>query len=222
MMHIFILLNKSVTYGAKKYRDLLKQEDVKDRNFVATVRMLPTELEIANLQAMMNNAITSNPQLIIYLDPFKAMRIAKENVPLAELYFRQAQKRYIKTEQEKAQANSEQNAEIQQASMQAKAQGDAALLEKTNFGKEKQIVLQGMFDLAKANIPVPVELQQLISDMLQNVEVPIAVQNQQRQQALEQQAQQEQQQMEQQQMEGQQGSPEEEQMMMEQQQMEQQ
>jgi hypothetical protein len=219
---IACLLNKSVTYGAKKYRDLLKQEDVKDRNFVATVRMLPTEVEIATLQAMMNNAIASNPQLIIYLDPFKAMRIAKENVPLAELYFRQAQKRYIKTEQEKAQANSEQNAEIQQASMQAKAQGDAALLEKTNFGKEKQIVLQGMFDLAKANIPVPVELQQLISDMLQNVEVPIAVQNQQRQQALEQQAQQEQQQMEQQQMEGQQGSPEEEQMMMEQQQMEQQ
>jgi hypothetical protein len=223
---IACLLNKSVTYGAKRYRDLLKQEDVKDRNFVATVRMLPTELEIANLQAMMNNAIASNPQLIIYLDPFKAMRIAKENVPLAELYFRQAQKRYIKTEQEKAQANSEQNAEIQQASMQAKAQGDAVLLEKTNFGKEKQIVLQGMFDLAKANIPVPVELQQLISDMLQNVEVPIAVQNQQRQQALEQQAQQEQQQMEQQmeqqQMGSQQGSPEEEQMMMEQQQMQQQ
>jgi hypothetical protein len=82
-----------------------------------------------------------------------------------------------------------------------------------------------MFDLAKANIPVPVELQQLISDMLQNVEVPIAVQNQQRQQALEQKAQQEQQQMEQQQMEqqqmeGQQGSPQEEQMIMEQQQME--
>jgi len=207
---IACLLNKSVTYGAKKYRDLLKQEDVKDRNFVATIRMLPTEVEIANLQAMMNNAIASNPQLIIYLDPFKAMRIAKENVPLAELYFRQAQKRYIKTEQEKAQANSEQNAEIQQASMQAKSQGDAVLLEKTNFGKEKQIVLQGMFDLAKANIPVPVELQQLISDMLQNVEVPIAVQNQQRQQALEQQAQQEQQQMEQ--MEGEQGVPQEQQM----------
>ena len=223
---IACLLNKSVTYGAKRYRDLLKQEDVKDRNFVATVRMLPTEVEVATLQAMMNNAIASNPQLIIYLDPFKAMRIAKENVPLAELYFRQAQKRYIKTEQEKAQSNSEQNAQIQQASMQAKAQGDAVLLEKTNFGKEKQIVLQGMFDLAKANIPVPVELQQLISDMLQNVEVPIAVQNQQRQQALEQQAQQEQQQMEQQmeqqQMGSQQSSPQEEQMMMEQQQMQQQ
>ncbi|NBQ17790.1 hypothetical protein EBU24_05740 [bacterium] len=213
---IACLLNKSVTYGAKKYRDLLKEEDVKNRNFVATVKMLPTEMEIANLQAMMNNAIASNPQLIIYLDPFKAMRIAKENVSLAELYFRQAQKRYIKTEQEKAQANSEQNAQIQQASMQAKSQGDAALLEKTNFAKEKQIVLQGMFDLAKANIPVPVELQQVINDMLINVTIPIEVQNEQRQQALEQQAQQQQQQMQMQQQmlqQGQQGVPEEAQQM---------
>ena len=184
---IACLLNKSVTYGAKKYRDLLKQEDVKNRNFVATIKMLPTEMEIANLQAMMNNAIASNPQLIIYLDPFKAMRIAKENVSLAELYFRQAQKRYIKTEQEKAQANSEQNAQIQQASMQAKAQGDSALLDKQTQAKQREIIIQGMFDLAKANIPMPVELKPLIVEMLQNIEVPLAIDNQQMEQALQQQ-----------------------------------
>jgi hypothetical protein len=205
---IACLLNKSVTYGSKKYRDLLKQEDVKDRNFVATIKMLPTEMEIANLQAMMNNAIASNPQLIIYLDPFKAMRIAKENVALAELYFRQAQKRYIKTEQEKAQTNSEQNAQIQQSSMQAKAQGDAALLDKQTQAKQREIIIQGMFDLAKASIPMPVELKPLIAEMLQNIEVPLAIDNQQMEEALQQQ-----------QMEQGQGSPEEEQMMMEQQQM---
>lgn len=217
---IACLLNKSVTYGAKKYRDLLKQEDVKDRNFVATIKMLPTEMEIANLQAMMNNAIASNPQLIIYLDPFKAMRIAKENVSLAELYFRQAQKRYIKTEQEKAQSNSEQNAQIQQSSMQAKAQGDAALLDKQTQAKQREIIIQGMFDLAKASIPMPVELKPLIAEMLQNVEMPLMMDNQQMEQAIQQQEMEAQQQMMQQQ--GQQGSPEEEQMMMEQQQMQQQ
>jgi len=217
---IACLLNKSVTYGAKKYRDLLKQEDVKDRNFVATIKMLPTEMEIANLQAMMNNAIASNPQLIIYLDPFKAMRIAKENVSLAELYFRQAQKRYIKTEQEKAQANSEQNAQIQQSSMQAKAQGDSALLDKQTQAKQREIIIQGMFDLAKASIPMPVELKPLIAEMLQNVEMPLMMDNQQMEQAIQQQEMEAQQQMMQQQ--GQQGSPEEEQMMMEQQQMQQQ
>jgi hypothetical protein len=214
---ISCLINKSVTYGSKKYRDLLKEKDVVNRNFLATVKMLPSDMQVANLQAMMNNAIASNPQLIVYLDPFKAMRIAKENVELGELYFRQAQKRYIKTEQEKAQMNSEQNAQAQQASIQAKMQADTSLAQQQSLVKEKEIILQGVFDLAKANIPIPPQLQQLVNGMLQNVTVPIEVQNQQQQQALEQQAQQQQQQMEQEQMQqGQQGPTEEEQMMMEQ------
>jgi hypothetical protein len=197
------LLNKSVTHGAKKYRDILKEEDVKDRNFVAKVKMLPTDMEIAKLEAMMNNAIATNPQFIMYIDPFKVMRIAKENASLAELYFRQAQKKFIKTEQEKAQANTEQNAQVQQASMQAKAQSDAALSQQQALTKEKEIILQGVFDLAKASLPVPAELQQLVSSMLQNVTVPIAVQNQQQEQALmQQQEQAEQQQMQQMQQEG--------------------
>ena len=191
------LLNKSVTHGAKKYRDILKEEDVKDRNFVAKVKMLPTDMEIAKLEAMMNNAIATNPQFIMYIDPFKVMRIAKENTSLAELYFRQAQKKFIKTEQEKAQANTEQNAQVQQASMQAKAQADAALSQQQALTKEKEIILQGVFDLAKANLPVPAELQQLVASMLQNVSVPIAVQNQQQEQALMQQQQQAEQQMQQ-------------------------
>ena len=203
------LLNKSVTYGSKKYRDLLKEEDVKDRNFVATVRMLPSDTDLLNLQAMMNNAISSNPQLILYLDPFKAMRMAKENVELGELYFRQAQKRYIKTEQEKAQTNSEQNAQSQQASIQTKMQADTALTQQQALTKEKEIILQGVFDLAKANIPVPAELQQLVANMLQNVTVPIEVQNEQQQAALAQQQQQQQMQQQGQEQPQQQMAPQE-------------
>ena len=111
-------------------------------------------------------------------------------------------------------------AQSQQASIQAKMQADTALTQQQALTKEKEIILQGVFDLAKANIPIPPELQQLVSGMLQNVTVPIQVQNQQQQQALQQQAQQQQQQMEQEQMEmqqGQQGPSEEQQMMMEQQ-----
>jgi len=212
---IACLLNKSVTYGAKKYRDILKEEDVKDRNFVATVKMMPQAQEIANLQIMMNNAMASNPQLVMYLDPFKVMRIAKENVDLGELYFRQAQKRYIKTEQENAQNNSQQNAEAQQASIQAKMQADTIIDGKRALAREKEIILQGVFDLAKANIPVPAELQQLVADTLQNVNVPIEVQNEEQQLALEQKAQQQQQQQMEQM--GEQELSEEEQMMMEQQ-----
>ena len=198
------LLNKSVTYGAKKYRDLLKEEDVKNRNFVATIRMLPSSTDLMNLQAMMNNAIASNPELVKYLDPFKAMRMARENIDLGELYFRQAQKRYLKTEQENSQANMEQNSQSQQASIQAKMQADTALSQQQALVREKQIVLQGVFDLAKANIAVPPELQQLVSDMLQNVIVPIEAQNQQQQAAIAQQQMQQQQQGPQQQMQQQQ------------------
>ena len=203
------LINKSVTHGSKKYSDLLNEDDVKDRNFVASIKMMPDDVQIATLQAMMNNAIASNPQLVIYLDPFKAMRMAKENVELGELYFRQAQKRYIKTEQEKAQINSQQNAEAQQASIQAKMQADSSIEQQKSLTKEKEIILQGVFDLAKANIPIPPELQTLVANMLQNVTVPIAVQNKQQQEALAQQQQAEMEQMQQQEMEQ---GPQEEQM----------
>jgi hypothetical protein len=195
------LINKSVTHGSKRYSDLLNQDDVKDRNFIASIKMMPDDVQIATLQAMMNNAIASNPQLVIYLDPFKAMRMAKDNVELGELYFRQAQKRYIKTEQEKAMINSQQNAEAQQASIQAKMQADSSIEQQRSLAKEKEIILQGVFDLAKANIPVPAELQTLVANMLQNVTVPISVQNEQQQQALAQQQQAEMEQMQQQEME---------------------
>ena len=191
------LLNKSVTHGSKKYRDILRQEEVKDRNFLAKVQMLPTDLEIVKLEAMMNNSITANPQLVLYLDPFKIMRVAKENVELAELYFRQAQKKYIKTEQEKAQTNSEQNAQIQQASMQAKAQGDAALQSAQTQSRQKEIVLQGLFDLAKAGIAVPAELQQVVSGVIQNFDVPLEMENQQMMQSIQQQQMEQAQQMQQ-------------------------
>jgi hypothetical protein len=204
------LLNKSVTHGSKKYRDILRQEEVKDRNFLAKVQMLPTDLEIVKLEAMMNNSITANPQLVLYLDPFKIMRVAKENVELAELYFRQAQKKYIKTEQEKAQTNSEQNAQIQQASMQAKAQGDAALQSAQTQSRQKEIVLQGLFDLAKAGIPVPSELQQVVSGVIQNFDVPLEMENQQMMQSIQQQQMEQEQQMQQEGQAQQQEQPQEE------------
>jgi len=204
------LLNTSVSYGAKKYRNLLKQDDVKDRNFTTRLKMLPTEMEVAKLEAMMNQAMASNPQLIMYIDPFKIIRIAKENAELGELYFRQGQKKFIKTEQDKAQQNSEQNAQIQQASLQAKSQGDSALLDKQTQAKQREIMLQGIFDLAKANIPIPPALQQLAQELFQNIEMPLAMDNQQEQMAIQQMQQQQMQAAQQQQAQQQgQGQPQE-------------
>jgi len=136
------------------------------------------------------------------------MRMARENIELGELYFRQAQKRYIKAKQEQAAQNSEMNNEGQMQSIQMKAQTDSALEQQRNLAKEKQIILQGIFDLAKANIPVPSELQNVVSEMLQNVELPITVQNDQQEQALMQQQEQQQQMQEQEMMAQQQQSQE--------------
>lgn len=208
------LLNTSVSYGSKRYREILKEDQVKGRNFTTKLKMLPTELEVANLQNMMNQALMSNPNLVLYVDPFKVIRIAKENVELAELYFRQGQKKYLKTEQENAQNNSQQNAQIQQASAQAKAQGEAILLDKQTQAKQREIMLQGILDLAKANIPLPAELQPLAQQLFQNIGMPLMVDNQQEQMAIQQMQQQQMQAAQQQQMQMQQGQeqqPEQEQ-----------
>jgi hypothetical protein len=184
------LLNKSVSFEAKAYRDLLKQDEVKNRNFQTKFKLLPTGQQIAELKNMLNIAVQSNPQVAVFIDQFKILRIAKEDVKLAELYYRQGMKRMMKAQQETAAKNSEQNAQIQQASMQAKAEGDSQLEDKKNQAKERQIVMQGIIDLAKANIPMPEELKALAADLVKSVAIPVAMETQQMEQAMQQQAQQ--------------------------------
>lgn len=178
------LLNTSVTHAGKAYREMFDPEDVKQRNFLAKVEMLPSQFEIDKLEAMMNNAIASTPLLTVYLDPFKIMRVAKENVQLAEMYFRQGQKRYIKFEQEKARQNAEMNNQANQQSIQLKAQADEAIEKKKSESKQKEMVIQGLFDLAKVQLPIPEELKPVVASVLQNFQVPVDLENQQIQQAL--------------------------------------
>jgi len=187
------LLNTSVTHGAKKYRELLKQDEVAGRNFSTKIQMLPNEQEMAKLEAMVNNAIQTNKDFILYIDPFKLMRVAKENLKFAELLFRQAQKRYLKSQMEIAQKNSEFNAQIQIQSQQTKAESDASLDNQKNQAKEKQILLAGYFDLIKANVQVPQDISMVLGEVIKSVAVPIAMQNQQTEMAIQEQAMQEQQ-----------------------------
>lgn len=193
------LLNKSVTFGAKKYREILNEEEVKGRNFQTRVRMLPTDEEMQMLQDMLNNAITSTPDLIAYLDPFKIMRIAKESVELGELYFRQAQKRYIQTKQQMAQQNSEQNAQGQVQSIQVKSEADMALENAKSQSKKEEIILSGLFELAKNNIPIPKNMEELVQGLVRNIEVPLSMENMKVEQQIEEKMAAEQEQVEQQQ-----------------------
>lgn len=178
------LLNKSVTYEAKKYRELMSSDEVKGRDFATKIRMLPSTEEVARLQATVDTAIASNPQFVVYLDPFKITRIAKEDVKLAELYYKQAMKRMIKTEQENATKNSQENAQIQQASMQAKAEGDMQLEGAKNKAKDRNTLLAGAFELLKTGVPVSAELQSILNGVIENVGLPLMMENQQMKQEI--------------------------------------
>lgn len=178
------LLNLSVTHGAKKYRELLKQDEVAGRNFTTKIEMLPNDQELAKLEALLNNAIQTNKDFILYIDPFRTMRIARENLKFAELLFRQAQKRYLKSQMEIAQKNSEYNAQIQVQSQQSKSEADALLEDKKNAAKEKQIILQGYFDLIKAQVQVPQGMQDVLGEVVRSVAVPLSMQNEQMEQQI--------------------------------------
>lgn len=199
---ICCLLKNSVKYGASVYRHMLNEKDV-DRIFSTSIKMLPTDQEIQRLEAMMNQAIEANPELILYLDPFKIIRVAKEDVKLAEVLFRQAQKRAIKGQLQQAQENAQQNAQQQVASAQAKSQGDMQLQQFTNQSERVlseqnfiQDLLTQSFILGK---PLPPEQQALVNQYYQITQNDLQTEIQQQQAALQQAAlEQHQQQVEQQ------------------------
>lgn len=184
------LLNNSVRFGAKAYRHLLNEEDVSDRNFSTLFRLLPDQFEIQDLVMQMNNALAGNPELIKYLDPSKLKRIAKEDVKLAELYFKNVQKKMIRTEMQIAQQQSEQNAQAQQQAVQMKAQADMDYLQQQqqiealkvseqSKAKKEEIVLSGYFELLKAGVQMPIEMRQIITQIVPSITIPLAQQNQQ-------------------------------------------
>lgn len=123
------LMYKSVRYGSKAYRDVMNEENVKDRIFGTKIQLLPNQYEVEQLQALLNQAIASTPDLVMYMDVFKIMRLAKENIKLAEAMFQQCQKRMIREKAEQATKNAQENAQIQMQSAQSKAEGDMKLKE---------------------------------------------------------------------------------------------
>lgn len=182
------LLKDSVTYGSNAYRELLKQEDVKDRIFSTKIQMLPDEQEIAKFEALMNQAIASNPDLVLFIDPFQLMRVAREDAKLAETLFRQGQKKMLLHQQNMAAQQSQMNAESQIKSAQAaeqekrisvdmeiqkKGQIETAL----SMQRQKETILTGIFGIYQKGIPMPQELKMLEAEVLQNVALPLFAEN---------------------------------------------
>ncbi len=219
------LTRLSVIGEAGVYRSLTKDQ-VLNKTYTTAIRELPDDQELAQLQMMLNNALQVNPDFIMYIDPFKCMRMAKENLKLGEAYFRSCQRKAISSMQQIAQQNQQQNAQVQVQSLQAKAQADAQLTQmKGDYdiqskkisadGLDKNALITGIMQMyvesMKSGVPIPAAIQPLADAVFKNQLLPIAMQThidqQQAAQAL-QMEQQGQQQAQQQQMMGQQaGQP---------------
>lgn len=185
---ISCLLKDSVTYGSNVYRGLLKQDDVAGRIFGTEIQMLPDEQEIQKFEIILNQAIASNPELILFIDPFQLMRVAKDDAKLAETLFRQGQKKMLLHQQQTAAEQSKMNADNQVASAQAaekekrlsmqievdtKGQIDMALSKE----KQKEIILTGVFSIYQKGLQMPQELKGLETEIIQNVALPLFAEN---------------------------------------------
>lgn len=105
---ISCLLKDSVVYGSAAYRSILGEaNDIEGRMFNTKIELLPDQFQIQKFEALLNQAIAASPDLVMFVDPFRLMRIAKEDVKLAEALFRNGQKKMILHQQQMQQQNQE-------------------------------------------------------------------------------------------------------------------
>lgn len=198
---ISCLLKKSVTHGANVYRKLLKEGDVQGRIFGTKFKMLPSEIDIALLDARMNQAVAANPDIIMYLDTFKILRIAREDVKLAEQYYKIAMKKMLQSKLQQAKDNQDAtfNAQRESAIVGEQEKGKNMAMKLKMEGKQSEmqgkvdkekIVLTGVFELAKLMAApqtvgadgqttkpgsLPPSLVELMELSIKNIAIPLAM-----------------------------------------------
>jgi hypothetical protein len=101
-------MKDSVIYGSSVYRNILNEESLDGRMFSTKIQMLPDQFNIQKFEALINQAMLANPDLIMFIDPFQLMRVAKEDVKLAEAMFRNGQKKMLIHQRETAAQNQQQ------------------------------------------------------------------------------------------------------------------
>lgn len=178
------LMHDSISFGANAYRHIIGEDEVSGRVFATKVKMLPTDQEIAVLEQQINQAIASNKDLPLYLNTFKILRIAKEDIKLAEEYFRLAMKRMLQSQISQAQQNQDATFKSQFAAAKQKGELDLQQLEaeltiKERFEKEKnknelkKLVIQGAFQvMASKEAEVQPEWMPVIQEVIHNVMLP--------------------------------------------------
>ena len=182
------LLKDSVEYGARVYRKILGEQDTKGRYFSTRIQMLPTEVDVQKFEMMLNQMVATNPEFSLYIDPFQLMRVAKEDVTLAEVLLRQGQKRMYIEQMKKAEQQSQMNAQIQMQStqmaeqekrktMEMEIQTKAQIQAMVSREKQKETILSGIFGIYQKGMQVPETLKNLEAQIIKNVAMPLFEEN---------------------------------------------
>ena len=194
------LLKTSVMYGASVYRNILKSsDDIAGRIFNARIQMLPDQYELSRFDAMLQQALATSPDLVLFVDPFQLMRVAKEDVKLAEALFRRAQKKMIIYNQKRAAQNQEATIQGQIQSAQVSEQEKRATKEQEGLMDIKraqmtaeaqnrtavlQMATQAYLKSMETGIPIPAEIKPLISAVMENVGLAAVVSTDEQRQAI--------------------------------------
>lgn len=201
---ISCLLKDSVVYGSKAYRSIVKTNYETWQIFNANIKFLPTEQEVLRFEAMMNEAISASPDLLMFINPFMLMQMAKEDVKLAWMMFDNGRKKMlvhqIETTQQNQKATFDAQIESAKASEEGKQQTEQVKGEidiaKTKMQEESstKTALSVMFtSLMKEGGQIPPSVQPLFNAWVENNMIPMISQNEEQKSALIQQYQQAQQ-----------------------------
>jgi uncharacterized protein YgiM (DUF1202 family) len=152
-------------------------------------------MDVQRFEAWLNQAIAANPDLVLFFSPMQLLRVAKENVKLAEELFFQSQRKMIRHQRETASANAQQTIEgqIQSAQMaeQAKQATEQLIgemeIEKAKVQGEatnKSAVISMVTGLLGKGVPVPSNMQPLVQAVVESLIVPMVAQTEEQKQLL--------------------------------------
>ncbi len=185
---ISCLLKDSVMYGAEAYRHIVGQEDIDKRMFSTDIKFLPTQMEVQRFEANLNNALAVNKDLVLFVNPFQLVEVAKENYKLAWELFYQSQKKCIAWQAQTAQQNQEATIKGQIASAQeaekSKQQTETVKGEieiaKTKVQEEssgKNAIITMVTSMLSKGEPIPASLMPLVDATVTNMMIPLLAQN---------------------------------------------
>ena len=202
---ISCLLKDSIVYGSKAYRNIIKKDYTTWQIFNANIKFLPTEQDVIRFEQMMNESIAASPDILLFINPFMLIQMAKEDVKLAWMMFDNGRKKMLMHNIQQTQQNQKATFDAQIASAKASEEGKQQTeqvkgeidIAKTKMQEDSatKTALSVMFTtLMKEGSPIPASLQPLFNAWVENNMIPMISQNEEQKTQLIQQYQQAQQQ----------------------------